>query len=248
MLIQLASLTSFVSAYDQSDFFGKTIILGLAALSMICWIVLIHKVWMIRKVHQISQAFQKAFEHHNVSVLGIDLDAFPKPKNRAIPHPFSDILSSLRGKTIEVLNKNRYFLSQSGSSKGAVYLSSTDFESLQAATSTVISAQLKQLEKHLHILSTIVTLAPFLGLLGTVWGILVTFSGLQSGGSATSNAAILGGISTALATTVLGLIVAIPALIAYNYLRSSIRNYTSDMDDFLSNLLSSLEMQYRKVE
>lgn len=244
----LASLNSFVSAYDQSDFFGKMIIFGLLFLSILCWIILAHKVWMLRKVSMLSKAFQNAFEHHKASVLGIDLEAFPKPKEQGIPHPFAEILLGLRTKTIEVLNKNRYFLSQSNGSKETVYLTANDFEFLEASTITVVSSQIKRLEKNLHVLSTIVTLAPFLGLLGTVWGILVTFSGLHGGGIATSNAAILGGISTALATTVLGLIVAIPSLISYNYLKSKLHQYASDMDDFLSTLISSLEMQYRKVE
>ncbi|MGE3535379.1 MAG: MotA/TolQ/ExbB proton channel family protein, partial [Parachlamydiales bacterium] len=129
-----------------------------------------------------------------------------------------------------------------------VYLSPTDLEILETHVLTTVSAQKKGLEKNLYILSTIVTLAPFLGLLGTVWGILVTFSELHSGGSVGSNMAVLGGISTALATTVLGLIIAIPALVSYNYLKSALGNYSSDMEDFLYRLLSAIELQYRKVD
>ena len=58
--------------------------------------------------------------------------------------------------------------------------------------------------------------------------------------------AVLGGISTALVTTVLGLIIAIPALVSYNYLKSTIGNYASDMEDFLYSLLSAIELQYRE--
>ena len=104
------------------------------------------------------------------------------------------------------------------------------------------------MEKNLFILSTIATLAPFLGLLGTVWGILVTFSQLHTGGSITSNSAMLGGLATALATTVLGLVIAIPALVAHNYLKNALKNYSSDMETFLYQLLSSIELQYRKVD
>ncbi|MGL5264266.1 MAG: MotA/TolQ/ExbB proton channel family protein, partial [Candidatus Rhabdochlamydia sp.] len=63
-----------------------------------------------------------------------------------------------------------------------------------------------------------------------------------------SNSVIIGGLSTALATTVLGLVIAIPALIAYNYLKHRISNYSSEMQDFLYELLSYLELQYRKVD
>ncbi|HSX12494.1 MAG TPA: MotA/TolQ/ExbB proton channel family protein, partial [Rhabdochlamydiaceae bacterium] len=118
----------------------------------------------------------------------------------------------------------------------------------ESHVTATISAQNKNLEKNLYVLSTIVTLAPFMGLLGTVWGILMTFSGLQDGGAIGANSSILGGLSTALATTVMGLIIAIPALISYNYLKNAVRNYASDMDDFLTLLLSNIELQYRKVE
>ena len=87
-----------------------------------------------------------------------------------------------------------------------------------------------------------------MGLLGTVWGILVTFAGLHDGAGMGSNSSVLGGISTALATTVLGLVIAIPALIAYNYLKTSVRTYSADMDDFSTQLLTNIELQYRKVE
>lgn len=217
-------------------------------LSILCWIILLYKIWMMRKVRQISQAFLKAFEQNKDPILSLDLSTFPKPKYAAIPHPFGHIFHTLKHKTVEILNKNHFFLTQAGQGKAHVYLSKGDLELLETYIQSSISQQNKGLEKNLFILSTIVTLAPFLGLLGTVWGILVTFSGLHAGGSVSSNSAILGGLSTALATTVLGLIVAIPALIAYNYLRSALRDYSSDMHDFLGNALATIELQYRKVE
>jgi biopolymer transport protein TolQ len=111
-----------------------------------------------------------------------------------------------------------------------------------------LSSETKKLEKHLFVLPTIITLAPFLGLLGTVWGILVTFSEMQGGASVAHNSVVLGGLSMALATTVMGLLIAIPAVIAHNYIKSDLKNYSSDMQDFLGSLLSTLELQYRKVD
>jgi biopolymer transport protein TolQ len=246
MLPIIASVSAFVIAYDQSDFFGKVIMLGLFALSVACWVLLIYKIWMIRKVREISKAYQKACEQNASSLLSVDLSGFPKPKIALLPHPYGQILGSIKNKTIDALNKNRYFLSQTG--QKSVYLTSADFEFLESHGLTAISSQVKELEKNVYLLSTIAALAPFMGLLGTVWGILVMFSGLHGGGSISSNAAVLGGISTALVTTVLGLIIAIPALVSYNYLRNSIRSYSSDMDSFLSLIIDKLEIQYRKVE
>jgi biopolymer transport protein TolQ len=96
----------------------------------------------------------------------------------------------------------------------------------------------KQLESGLYCLPTIVSLAPFLGLLGTVWGILITFNELQLGKSVQGSSAIMGGLSMALGTTVVGLIVAIPALVAYNYLRSQIKSICVDIDCFCEDLIA----------
>lgn len=247
MLI-IGSMNAFVVAYSQSDWFGKLIILSLVALSMICWVVLLHKTWTLKHVKKVSEAFQYAIGQRKGSLLTVDLTELPLPKHAATPHPFGEIFQSVKGKTLDILNKNRYFISQAAGAKASVYLTPADLELLEAHVTATISSQNKRLEKHLFILSTIVALGPFLGLLGTVWGILVTFSGLHDGGGIGSNTSILGGLSTALATTVLGLLIAIPALIAYNYLRNHLKNYAADMDDFLTHLISHIELQYRKVE
>lgn len=248
MMHLLASMNAFTQAYAQSDFFGKLIILGLVALSMLCWIILLHKIWIIRQVGQLSKSFQSVLEAQKSALLTLEPAQLPLPKSNGTPHPFGQIFFSVKGKTLEILNKNRYFLSQNSGAKTAVYLTPTDLEVLEAHVTATISAQNKELEKNLFILPTIVTLAPFLGLLGTVWGILVTFSGLHDGGSIGSNTSILGGISTALVTTVLGLIVAIPALMGSNYIKNYLRHYATDMDDFLTSLISQIELQYRRVE
>ncbi|MCB1181497.1 MAG: MotA/TolQ/ExbB proton channel family protein [Chlamydiia bacterium] len=105
-------------------------------------------------------------------------------------------------------------------------------EITQAHVQTTISNETKQLKKNLFILSTIMSLAPFLGLLGTVWGILLTFSELQSGVSGATSQVVMGGLAMALGTTVCGLLVAIPALIAYSYLKNVIAILTTEMEDF----------------
>jgi biopolymer transport protein TolQ len=248
--ILLANMGAFVTAYAESDVLGKLIILGLISLSIICWIVLIQKVWTTRQVEQVSIAFNKAFQLNKDRLLHLELSELPKPRNKMIPNPYGEIFQELKTKTVEILNKNLHFSSASGGKEtGQVYLSQNDLEIVESHVLTTISSLTKRLEKNLYILSTIMALAPFLGLLGTVWGILITFSELHSGGgSAGSNMAMLGGLSTALSTTVLGLVIAIPALISYNYLKNAIKNYSSDMEDFLYQLLSSVELQYRKAD
>lgn len=229
------------SAYFQADFFGKCIFLGLFSLSITCWVVLIYKWKQTKRAQAFRAIFEMHFEQNRDRLLALTLEELPQHKT--VSHPFLKIFFHLKQKTLDILNKNHYF---SSSETELVYLTRSDLELVESHVLTTISSETKNLEKNLFILSTIVTLAPFLGLLGTVWGILLTFSELQTGASASSNTAILGGLSTALATTVLGLLIAIPALISYNYLRNAVKYLSSDMEDFLYRLLSILELQYRK--
>lgn len=245
----LANIGPFVTAYDQSDFLGKIIILALISLSILCWIILIQKISTTHQIEKISKTFHKAYLLNKERLLHLELEELPRPKSKFTPHPFAEIFRELKTKTVEILNKNHYFSTKrSNKDTGQVYLSPNDLEIVEIHVLTTISSQVKILEKNLFILSTIITLAPFLGLLGTVWGILITFSELHAGAAAGSNSAVLGGLSTALSTTVLGLIIAIPALISYNYLKNAIKNYTSDMENFLYQLLSSVELQYRRAD
>lgn len=231
----IIATNAFFSAFSQADFFGKLIFFFLYALSALCWIVLIYKFWETRKVKKVSEQLRLLCSKNQDKLLHLEIQG---------KHPFANIYRSLKEKTMEVLGKNRFFAID----KNTVNLSRTDLELVETFVLTTISGETKYLEKHLFILSMTMTLAPFLGLLGTVWGILVTFSELHGGGSVSSNGAILGGLSTALATTVLGLVIAIPALIAHNFFKNSLREVTSDMEDFLYQTLATLELQYRKAD
>lgn len=233
-MVFFCSGLSLFSAYATADFFGKCIFFALFSLSILCWILLIQKALQVKRVTRKAFSFQKACNQYRDRLLSLEL--------KKEDHPYAHVFSALKEKTLEILNKNHFFSEE----KDTVYLTRSDLELVESHVLTTISSESKQLEKHLFLLATIRTLAPFLGLLGTVWGILITFSEMQGGASVSSNAAILGGLSTALATTVLGLVIAIPALIAYNWLCNSSKHFTSDMEDFLYKLLSTIELQYRK--
>jgi len=228
---------TFLQAFSQADPFGKMIFFALFALSAISWFFLIHKIWAFSQVKRQSKAMRRDLERQKDSLLSLKIDG---PSSL---HPFGELCRIIKEKTVEILDKNSYFTSDKQN-----YLSKTDIEFLDSHLQASIAKQRERLEKNLFVLSTTVTLAPFLGLLGTVWGILITFGQLQAGHSVSSNSIILGGLSTALTTTVLGLLIAIPALITYNYLKNVSRHFTTEMQDFSHLLLSTVELQYRKVD
>jgi biopolymer transport protein TolQ len=111
---------------------------------------------------------------------------------------------------------------------------------LERAAQAAASESLTVLEQRLTWLATIGAVAPFVGLFGTVMGIVDAFHGLGTEGAATLRA-VAPGVSEALITTAAGLLVAIPAVIAYNQFTASLREFGSRMDDFSRELLNSLE-------
>jgi biopolymer transport protein TolQ len=223
----------FIDAYTDSDFLGKLIYASLLLLSVISWSVLIHKAYLAARVKKDSISFRKLFFNNQAQPLTIQ--TLP-PSD--YPNAFALIYEVLKGKTLEIFQKN-------GKDNK---LHEADVALLETHAASTISSLTKFLEKNLYILSTIVTLAPFLGLLGTVYGILTTFAELGTQGGAGSNQAILSGLSLALSTTVLGLLDAIPALIGYNYLKNLIHEFDSEMQRFATDVLSTLELEYRKVD
>lgn len=241
------SMSTFITAYWYADFFGKLIFLSLFALSIGLWIFLVNKVLVFQQVKKYSKEFQAAVERHLGNVLSLTVEDLPKPPQSLLFHPYARIYVTIKEKTTEILDKNNLYSDKLPSDTSNM-LSKTDIDLITSHAESMVLKQKSLLESRLYLLSTAVSLAPFLGLLGTVWGILVTFSGVTQGGLISSSSTMIGGLSTALVTTVLGLLIAIPALIGNNYLRNVSKGYTADMLHFSHFLVSTIELQYRKVD
>jgi biopolymer transport protein TolQ len=122
-------------------------------------------------------------------------------------------------------------------------ISRASFDSVQLALERAASAEALSLEKGMIILSTAVAGGPFIGLFGTVWGVMETFSGIGRAGAA-SLTVMAPGVAAALLATVAGLSVAIPAMFAYNYMVTTIRGITQELDGFASEYATQLEHKY----
>jgi biopolymer transport protein ExbB/TolQ len=122
-------------------------------------------------------------------------------------------------------------------------ISPSSFDSVRVALERAASGQAMALEKGMIVLSTAVAGGPFIGLLGTVWGVMETFSGIAKAASA-SITAMAPGVAGALIATVTGLFVAIPAMFAYNFMVTSIRAITQELDGFASEYATALEHKY----
>ncbi len=111
---------------------------------------------------------------------------------------------------------------------------------LERAAATASSEALTLMEQRITWLATIANISPFIGLFGTVWGIIDAFHGLGAAGAATLRA-VAPGISEALITTAAGILVAIPAVVGYNQLTAQLRDFAARMDDFGRELLNAIE-------
>lgn len=131
-----------------------------------------------------------------------------------------------------------YFL---GRSKGA--LSKVALEHIQSAIYRAITEELEKLNKSMPVLATAISCGPFLGLLGTVSGILLVFRRLGTLGNA-SISVVAPGVYQALLTTVVGLLVAIPALLFYNYFVAKYKRVASETENFSLELMSAIEKRY----
>jgi len=116
-------------------------------------------------------------------------------------------------------------------------------KAVTSAMERAVGENALKIESQMILLATAVSGAPFVGLLGTVWGVMDTFSGVAQAGSANLTA-MAPGVSAALITTVTGLLVAIPAMFGYNFLVTSIRAMIVEMDNFAAELASEFEHKY----
>jgi biopolymer transport protein ExbB/TolQ len=122
-------------------------------------------------------------------------------------------------------------------------ISMASFEAVKVVMEETSAAEAMALEKGMIVLSTAVAGGPFIGLLGTVWGVMETFAGIANAGSA-SLTAMAPGVAGALICTVIGLLVAIPAMFSYNFMVTTIRAITQELDGFASRYANQIEHRY----
>ena len=136
---------------------------------------------------------------------------------------------------------------QSISSAEEEVLSIHQIELVRAVVDRTMADEALKLEDRMGLLATAVSACPFLGLLGTVWGVMDAFGAMAASGSATLGA-VAPGIAGALLTTVVGLLVALPSAIGYNLLTSRIRRLAVQMDNFSQELLLAVQLHFGAAE
>ena len=126
--------------------------------------------------------------------------------------------------------------------KNAIKLGATEIDVVRASLEQAVADQILELERKMIFLATAITISPFLGLFGTVWGIMLAFTDLAIMGKADIQT-LAPGVSGALLTTVLGLLVAIPSVVGYNIITSLIKATIVQMDNFVEEFIVKLKIE-----
>ena len=218
-----------VYIWEQATPEAKAIIVCLAIFSVLAWSVMVSKAIQMRRARKLNFYFDQEF-HAQKTVMEI----FDR-KLQVEGCPLYAVYEA------GCVNLNARLLG--GGETRKRHASLKNMEHVKRAVENVVAQESLKLESGLILLAIAVSGAPFLGLLGTVWGVMSTFGGIAQQGTATM-AAMAPGVSAALITTVAGLLVAIPSMFGYNWLVHNLRVFTVGLDNFAQELVSKMEAEY----
>jgi len=201
-----------------------SVLLVLIAFSIISWAIFIWKLIVLKKHTATSEAFIKNFwESRSLNDLNSRLGEYPySPAKEVFRTGYAELV---RGSQMKETTTQQQLAINAA------------IDNLNRSLGKAKRLEKKKLESYLSLLAIIASSAPFIGLFGTVWGIMGSFEGIARTGSA-SLAAVAPGISEALIATAFGLLAAIPAVIGFNAANARIRNLISSLDGFCADFLN----------
>jgi len=225
-------------AFENSDGVGKGIVVFLLVGSVFTWTVMIDKAMALYRAKRLSNRFINRFRNNTRNL------ASPTLVREASndPGPVAVIYTAGVEKLLEFYENDTPMTRHSGGSSAPTKLSDAQYNAIEAVLEREVSAQIEQLETRIGLLATLVSVSPFCGLFGTVWGVMLAFCGIAAAGKSDFTA-LAPGVAGALLTTVAGLIVAIPSLVGYNLLNATIRNLTVTMDNFTEEFMVRIKLE-----
>lgn len=219
-----------VYVWTQATPEAKGIIFFLLIFSIIAWSVMISKAVQMRRAKRLNGFFTAEFRNQeNV------LDLF----DRRIQADGCPMFGVYQAGCVEMDTRLR----SKDQETRKPHISLKGMEHVKRSLENTVAQESLKLESGLILLAIAVSGAPFIGLLGTVWGVMSTFAHVAQEGSA-DLATMAPGVAAALSTTVAGLLVAIPSMFGYNWLVHTLRVVTVELDNFAQELVSKMETEY----
>jgi len=214
-------------------------VLGLLALmSVISWYVIGAKWMYLGRAHRRSLKFVEKFWDSS-------LDEMWKEAQTAGPSPVSEVFRAGYQELVKLRKRHAQAQAQAQAQPGARVDEGGlgDIESLERALARARLMAITEMENKVPFLATTASAAPFIGLFGTVWGIMNSFRNIGAKGAA-NLATVAPGIAEALVATAIGLVAAIPAVMGYNYLSRRIRVISAEMETFTNDFLNIIRRRF----
>ena len=213
--VGLASNTDFsiINLFIRADLIVKTVILILIVSSIYSWAIIFEKIKLFKKINKSTEEFEEKFWKSKSA------ESF----YNSLPTNVNDPMANVFKSSMNVLLKSKR--------------SSNLNEKMSSMLEINIEQQMEKIEKRYIFLATVGSTAPFVGLFGTVWGIMNSFQSIAISRN-TSLAIVAPGIAEALFATALGLLAAIPAVVAFNKFTADSKKYTQKLENFSKRLLS----------
>jgi len=225
-----------IYVWKQATPEGKAVIACLFVLSIISWSMMTYKVLQMRRAQKLNRYFSTEFQAQK-SVLEI----FDRSLQVEGCPLFMVYLAGCTQLNARLLGP--------GGERRKQRVTLKNMEHVKRTVENAVAQESLKLEYGLIWLAIAVSGAPFLGLLGTVWGVMSAFGGIaQAPQGAATLAAMAPGVAAALITTVAGLLVAIPSMFGYNWLVHNLRVFTVGLDNFAQELVSKMEAEYLEEE
>lgn len=222
--------TSLTYIWNQAPVEGKVIICFLAVFSVFAWSVMAAKSLQMRRAKKLNHYFNVEFraQPNVMSLYDRRLQVEGCPLFSVYKEGCQEMDLRLRGSADEGRK---------------AHISLKAMEHVKRTLERTVAQESLKLESGLILLAIAVSGGPFLGLLGTVWGVMRTFADVGMAGKA-DLATMAPGVAAALVTTVAGLLVAIPSMFGYNWLVHNLRVQTVELDNFAQELASKLEVEF----
>ena len=234
------SSPTFVALVARSSPIAKIVLLILALFSIVSWGIILYKLWTFRRSERQTTTFLDVFRRSAKfsEVASVCRSLAESPLVGLFQAGYAELTAQLRqAAPAEVVVG-------AGSPRPAAQRPT--LKSLPAVDRALMRAsvvEVNKLERRIPFLATTASIAPFIGLFGTVWGIMTAFEGIGQTGS-TNLGVVAPGIAEALIATAAGLFAAIPAVYFYNHLTQRVKLFASDMDDFAMEFLNIAERNF----
>jgi biopolymer transport protein TolQ len=239
---------SLLSTFGQADVQGKVIVVILCLGSAMTWTIMLTKWQELRRCQRTAAAFLAQFRRDR-DPLHLFINNFQMPDSplyniyrmgaEEVSARFGNGDAKKVGGGYKSFGGGPALLEvETATERGGV-----NMDTLRGALGRAIDAEILKLENNVSWLSTAVQGGPFLGLLGSAWGVMSVFASIGEQGTVRLGA-VAPGISAALLATVVGLLVAVPSLFAYNWIAARIRHQTMEMENFADEFVAAVEHNY----